>query len=111
MRSTAAAARTAGSHGMDMRMVHRPSDTLEIDAPPEVTIMSSVPRATAKSRASPQMRPVEITTCSPASRARRTASRVASDTVLSGVSAVPSRSSAISSIFCIVFPPAQVFRS
>ena len=62
MRSTTADARTAASHGMDIRMVQRSCDTLDSVAPPEVTIWSSVPSMSAKSRASPQMRPVETTT-------------------------------------------------
>ena len=55
--------RTHGSFlGMDIRMVQRSCDTLDSVAPPEVTIWSSVPSMSAKSRASPQMRPVETTT-------------------------------------------------
>ena len=43
-------------------LVQRSCDTLDSVAPPEVTIWSSVPSMSAKSRASPQMRPVETTT-------------------------------------------------
>jgi hypothetical protein len=105
MRSTAAAARTAASHGMDMRMVQPSPEMLESVAPPDVTIRSSASRSIAKSRASPQMRPVETTTCTPASLARRTASVVVSATLFCGVSAVPSRSSAISLILFICLSP------
>ena len=108
MRSTAAAARTAASHGMDMRIVQPSPEMLESVAPPDVTIRSSASRSTAKSRASPQMRPVETATYTPASRARRTASVVVSATLFCGVSAVPSRSSAISLILFICLSPFSV---
>ena len=48
MRSTTADARTAASHGMDIRMVQRSCDKLDSVAPPEVTIWSSVPSMSAK---------------------------------------------------------------
>ena len=95
MRSTTAAARTAGSHGIEMRMVQALRLAEERVAPPAVTIRSSVPSLPANSAASPQMRPVETTTRQPRLRANATASRVSGAIWLAGVSAVPSRSSAI----------------
>ena len=65
MRSTTAAARTAGSHGIEMRMVQALRLAEERVAPPAVTIRSSVPSLPANSAASPQMRPVEMTTRQP----------------------------------------------